>query len=69
MRAPEIFAGPHLTRIDDRFDYGEERFATAGWVDGQIVIAVWTPRGEVRRIISMRKANERERNKLAPHLG
>jgi uncharacterized DUF497 family protein len=67
--AKEVFAANHLTRIDDRIDYGEERFATAGRLDGRIVLVVWTPRGELRRIISMRKANERESKKLAPHLG
>lgn len=26
LRAKEIFAGLNLTRVDDRFDYGEPRF-------------------------------------------
>jgi hypothetical protein len=26
----------------------------------RLVVIVWTPRGEARRIISLRKANERE---------
>jgi uncharacterized DUF497 family protein len=30
-------------------------------LDTRLVVVVWTPRGEVRRIISMRKANEREK--------
>ena len=30
-------------------------------LDARLVVMVWTPRGEVRRIISMRKANEREK--------
>ena len=29
-----------------------------------MVVLVWTPRGEVRRIISMRKANDREQNRF-----
>jgi uncharacterized DUF497 family protein len=32
------------------------------------VVIVWTPRGEVRRIISMRKANEREKNFYARYM-
>jgi uncharacterized DUF497 family protein len=68
-RAGEVFSGTHLTRRDEKRDYGEERFVTAGRLDGRIVIMVWTPRLNVRRIISMRKANEREVKKLAPHLG
>lgn len=59
-RANDIFAAKHLTRVDSRQDYAEDRFVTTGWLDGRLVILVWTPRGEVRRIISMRKANERE---------
>jgi uncharacterized DUF497 family protein len=42
---------------------------TVGVLDGRMVILVWTPRGEARRIISMRKANEREIAKFAPALG
>ena len=68
-RAEEIFTGQHLTRIDDRQEYGENRYITAGMLDDRIVIMVWTPRGETCRIISMRKANEREIKRLQPHLG
>lgn len=63
-----IFSGRHLTRRDDRIDYGEDRFVTAGRLDGHMIIVVWTPRGSARRIISMRKANERETHALAPYL-
>jgi uncharacterized DUF497 family protein len=42
-------------------DYEEDRFITLGWLDAHLVVLVWTPRGEVRRIISMRKANDREK--------
>src|SRR5574344_950852 len=59
-QAGEVFAGVNVTAEDARFDYGEPRFTTVGVLDGRMVILVWTPRGEVRRIISMRKANERE---------
>jgi uncharacterized protein len=58
----------HLTRIDDRRDYGELRFISVGRLEGRIVIIVWTPRGRARRVISMRKANEREIKRLAPQL-
>ena len=67
-RAKEIFGGPHLTRPDDRFDYGEPRFVTVGWLDGRLVVFVWTPRGSARRIISMRHCHEREAQKVRPHL-
>jgi uncharacterized DUF497 family protein len=64
-RAKEVFDGAHLTREDDRKDYGELRFITVGWLDARLVVLTWTPRGRARRVISMRKANEREIKKLA----
>jgi len=67
-RAKEVFAGTHLTRIDDRKDYGEARYISTGRLDDRIVIIAWTQRGSARRIISMRKANEREIKRLAPYL-
>ena len=67
-RAREVFAGVHLTRNDDRADYGETRYVTAGWLDSRLVVFVWTPRGVARRIISMRHCHEREAKKLRPHL-
>ena len=68
-RATDLFAGQHFTAIDDRFAYGEQRFFTVGWLDDREVVVTWTPRGEVRRIISMRKANEREKTRYANRLG
>jgi uncharacterized protein len=56
----EVFAGQTFQRVDDRHDYGETRIVTVGFLQGRMVIVVWTPRGSVRHIISMRKANERE---------
>lgn len=67
-RAREVFDGAHLTRPDNRKDYGEPRYITAGFLEGRLVVLVWTPRGRARRVISMRKANERETKKLTPHL-
>jgi uncharacterized DUF497 family protein len=58
--APEVFSGPTVTAPDLRRDYGEERFITFGALHGREVVLVWTIRGDSRRIISMRHANERE---------
>ena len=62
--AAQVFTGKHLTFEDAREDYEELRFQTVGWLDGRIVVLVWTPRGKARRIISIRKANERETTKV-----
>ena len=64
-RAAEIFDGTTLTVVDDRKDYGEIRQITIGFLDGRMVVMVWTQRGETRRIISLRKANEREQTAYA----
>jgi uncharacterized DUF497 family protein len=61
-RAAEIFSGPTLTAEDDRQDYGEMRCITVGLLDDRMVVMVWTQRGEKRRIISLRKANDREQD-------
>ncbi|MDR3631448.1 MAG: BrnT family toxin [Desulfocapsaceae bacterium] len=68
-RAPEVFAGPLLTEKDTRFDYGEIRFMSLGYLDGRMVVLIWTQRGPARRIISMRYANDREKSKYSEFLG
>jgi uncharacterized DUF497 family protein len=60
-QAAEVFEGVYFTGRDERFEYEEERFITIGKLDASLVVLVWTPRGKVRRIISMRKANDREK--------
>ena len=64
-RAAEIFSGATLTVEDDREDYGETRLITIGFLDSRMVVVVWTQRGAARRIISLRKANEREQKAYA----
>ncbi|THF65584.1 BrnT family toxin [Pseudothauera nasutitermitis] len=64
-RANEVFAGRHFTAKDLREEYSEPRYITVGKLDGRMVVMVWTPRSKARRIISMRKANEREQARYA----
>jgi uncharacterized DUF497 family protein len=59
-RADELFAGRTATIVDERFDYGEARFITAGTLDERVVVTVWTQRGEARHIISMRHCHAKE---------
>jgi uncharacterized DUF497 family protein len=68
LRAKEVFAGPHFTVPDERKDYGEPRFITAGWLDDRLVLFAWTPRGVARRVFSMRHCHEREAKKVRAHL-
>ncbi|MFA7262163.1 MAG: BrnT family toxin [Caulobacter sp.] len=59
-RAAEVLNGDVVVWPDERFDYGELRVVAIGFLGGRMVVVVWTPRGEARHIISMRKANARE---------
>ena len=59
-RAGEVFAGLTATVVDDRLDYGETRFITAGHLDGRLIVMVWTQRGDARHIISMRHCHAKE---------
>ena len=67
-RAAEVFAGIHFTAEDTRQDYGEVRNITVGKLDARLVVMVWTQRNQTRRIISMRKANEREIKRFEKYL-
>jgi uncharacterized DUF497 family protein len=48
-------------KMDGRFDYGELRKSAHGLIDGRLFVVVYTERGDLTRIISLRKANEREK--------
>lgn len=67
--APEMFADLHFTTPDLRRDCGENREISIGVVKGKVVVIVWTERDESRRIISMRRADEDERERYYEYLG
>lgn len=56
-----VFSEATWEAPDDRKIYGELRMLTMGVLRDRLVVVVWTQRGDSRRIISMRYANERER--------
>ena len=60
VRAVQIFEGFVTQRTDTRRDYGEERILVVGLVDQLILVLVYAPRGSMLRIISARRANDRE---------
>ena len=64
-QAGEVFAGRHLTAEDLHEACTEPRFITTGLLAGRLVVLVWTPRRESRRVMSMRKANDREQARHA----
>lgn len=57
---PAFIDPARTVKPDDRYDYGEIRMILYGRVAGRLFVIVYTPRGAVIRVISARKANERE---------
>jgi uncharacterized DUF497 family protein len=48
---------------DDRRDYGEIRYRAIGQMDGRLAALVFTMRGPVLRVISLRLASRQERER------
>ena len=63
-----VFAGTTIEIDDTRRNYGERRVICYGLLAGRIVVVGYTPRGSARHVFSMRKANDREKARLAPYL-
>jgi uncharacterized DUF497 family protein len=57
------------TRVDSRRPYGETRFVSTGYLGGQLCVLVWTLRERRLRVISLRKANDREKKTYADDAG
>lgn len=60
-RAARIFAHPVLERLDDRHDYGEERWIAIGRSQLDYFVVVYTWRGDARRLITAWRAGGDER--------
>lgn len=54
-----------LVWIDERKNYGEARLCAIGYIDLRLYYIVYVMRDDVRRIISLRKANSREVKRYA----
>ncbi|PHM07627.1 hypothetical protein CK516_25925 [Nostoc sp. 'Peltigera malacea cyanobiont' DB3992] len=64
-----IFNLPMLVYLDEREDYGEERYLCIGLLNGRIVVVIYTEQGEeMVRIISLRKAVSHERKRYEQYL-
>lgn len=62
--AVAVFEGDFIEWEDRRREYREQRFVTIGQVADTVLVVVWTPRGNFRRIISARPASRSEREKF-----
>jgi uncharacterized protein len=66
--ADRVFDLPMLVDLDDRIDYGEERWIALGLLDDRIVVVVFTePDRDTTRIISFRIALSHERRRYEQH--
>ena len=68
MDAEIVFKSVTFEMPDIRKDYGEKRIICYGLLAGRMVVIGYVPRGADRHIFSMRKANEREQDRIAPRL-
>ncbi len=66
MDAEIVFKGVTFEMQDIRKDCGEKRIICYGWLAERMVVIGYVPRGADRHIFSMRKANEREQDRIAP---
>jgi hypothetical protein len=60
--AYRVFESPLLVKLDDREEYGEDRWIGIGLMDTRVVVIVFTePQADTIRVISFRKATTDER--------
>jgi uncharacterized DUF497 family protein len=63
----QLSPGRCVSFVDNRVDYGEERFISIGTFKSRVVVIAHAPRGpNVTRIVSMRKANRRQQKLPRP---
>jgi len=61
--AVKVFTDPFaVERLDDREDYGEERFILIGTAEEAVITVVYTERNGRFRIISARRATRHEQD-------
>ncbi len=62
--AHEVFEAPMLVKLDERKDYGEDRWIGIGLMDMRVVVIAFTePKENIIRVISFRKATTDERKR------
>ena len=67
--ASKVFRLPLRVSLDERQDYGEERWVGLGILDGRVVVVVFTePDQQTIRIISLRKALPYEQKRYEQYL-
>jgi uncharacterized protein len=68
--AGDVFKDPFAIEwLDDREDYGEDRYVIIGIVDSRLLYVAYTMRGEAIRILSVRGAEPHERRQYHEDIG
>ena len=57
-----VFDAPLLTEEDKRSAYGEQRLRSLGWLQGRVVVLIWTERETGPHLISCRYGDKHETN-------
>lgn len=66
---PLVFENEMLMDLDERFDYGEDRWIGIGFLGPGVVVVVWVERtSDLIRIISARRASRYERKRFEQFL-
>jgi hypothetical protein len=66
--AKEVFQDKnHLSSQDLRKDYGEERWKAIGQIFETVIAVIYTMRDAITRIISARRASQKERAEYEEH--
>ena len=65
--AQAFFDPTRIIHADNRHSYGEDRYQLMGQIDSRLFMPVYTQRRGVTRIISARKANQREVSNYENH--
>lgn len=60
--AQDLFDGREVVEIDSAYEF-ETRKQRTGFIEERMVTAVWTPREDAIRIISVRSARDAEKRK------
>ncbi len=66
--AEVLFAGPHVSMTDDRFEYGEVSEIAFGLINDRLFACVYADEEAERRVISLRRANRREVSRYGDNL-
>lgn len=62
--ARQVFLDPFaIDELDEREDYGEDRYATIGMAQGRLFYVAYTMRGDRIRIVSARGAEPHEQRR------